>query len=176
MSFYDEETKILHGEQQPFVYHPHASLGEILVHHLRKTPDRVTQVCADDGTEIKCGEMADMTVNFAKNLMKFGFKLGDVVGFMGKNCSYATPATFGCYLIGCKVNLLDSSLSVSEIVSVYQQTHPMIIFCNSDYYDYTKVIVDMLGGEVEIVTLTEQLDGVRHVTEFFKDPESQFIL
>lgn len=174
--FYDPDTKILHGEQRPLLHHPSASLGEILVHHLRKTPDRVAQVCAEEGTEVNCGELAALTVNFAKNLMKFGFKLGDVVGFLGRSCPHAIPATFGCYLIGCKVNLLDSGLSVSEIVSVYQQTRPMIIFCDSDFHDYTKVIVNMLGGDVEIVTLTEHLDGVRHVAEFFKDPESKFIL
>lgn len=176
MSFYDPETKILKNDQLPLVYHPNASLGEILVHQLRKTPKRISQISAEDGMEINCGELADMTENFAKNLIKFGFKLGDVVGFIGRNCSYATAATFGCYLIGCKVNLLDTALSVSEIVSVYRKTLPIIIFCESDYFEYTKIIVDMLGGEVEIVTLTEHFDGVRHVTEFFKDPENIFIL
>lgn len=176
MAFYREDCRTLFGVQEPLLYHPYASLGEVLVHYLRKTPDKITQVCCDDGVEISCGEMADMTVNVAKNLMKLGLKTGDTIGIVGKNVTHATPTIFGCYLLGCPISPLESTMQHSEFISTFRITNPKIIFCDSGAFSSMEKVVKELNKNIEVVTLTEKVEGVRHVTEFFVDPGKGFEL
>lgn len=170
MVHYDSVTKILYGEKIPQIYHPYASVGEVLLYNLTKTPNKVTQISADDGIEITCREMASMMTNFAKNMMKLGFKFGDVVGFVGKNVTYATPAIFGCYILGCPTSPLDSLLSSVEIAFTFANTEPKIIFCDANAIEIVEEALNMMEQSLKIVSLTDKVTGFLHISEFFVDP------
>lgn len=174
MVFFNCETKTLFGEQQPFVFHPNASLGEVLVYFLRKTPTKITQVSADDGIEVSCGEMADMTVNVAKNLIKLGYKPGDIIGIVGRNVTYSTPVIFGSYLLACPITPLDPTLTVGVMTAIYKNTLPEIIFCDSNVVENIVNVVASLGKTIEIVTLTDHVEGFKHVSEFLVDPGNNY--
>lgn len=176
MVLYDTETKILSGEKIPQIYHPFASVGEVLLDSLSKTPNKVTQISADDGIEITCQEMSEMMIYFAKNMIKLGCKFGDVVGMVGKNVTYSTPTIFGCFLLGCPTNPLDSISSSAEIASIYAKTEPKIIFCDSNALDVVVEALNIMGRRLKLVSLTDKVAGYSHISEFFVDPGNEYVM
>ena len=164
------DTKILAREIIAPIYNPYVSLGHIIVHHLKKYPRSVFQVCADDGSEMTCGEIAKLTTNFAKNMLKEGFTEGDVVGIVGRNSSHVTPVIFGCLMIGLPISPVDSKWG--NFVSVFQVTHPKIIFCGSDIAERVKLWVESNEKKIRIVVITEKVEGFKHVTEYLTDSEN----
>lgn len=63
-----------------------------------------------------CGEIAKLTENFAKNMIKQGFTEGDVVGIVGRNSPYVAPVIFGCPTIGLPISPVDSKWGNFESV------------------------------------------------------------
>lgn len=169
MLHFNPTTKILAREETAEIYNPNVSLGHIIVHHLNKFPKNVFQVCADDGVEMTCGEITKLSTNFAKNMLKLGFVEGDVIGIVGKNSSHVTPVIFGCFLIALPISPIDSKWD--DFTIAFECTEPKIIFCNHDILDSVKDYVVAKGKKIEIVSLTEKVDGFKHVGEFFEDVE-----
>lgn len=168
MVFYNFETKTLVGEETAPIYNPNVSLGHIIVHHLNKFPKNVFQVCADDGSEMTCGEIGRLTKNFAKNMLKRGFNEGDAVGIVGKNSSHVTPVIFGCFLIALPISPINYN-SEDDFTIVYELTEPKIIFCDHSVAEEVKKYVETKQRKIEIVVLTEKIDGFEHVSEYFED-------
>lgn len=167
MVYYDFQTKVLHGSEPTPIYNPHASLGSIILHHLNKFPENVMQVCADDEREMICGELAKLMTNFAKNMLKQNFKQGDVVGIVGRNSTFITPVIFGCFLIATPISPVDSRWNDFSIT--FELTEPKIIFCDHNVAHKIKNYVDKKEKKVEIVVMTDKVEGFRHVSEFFED-------
>lgn len=167
MVLFDFDTKILHGDEPDPIFNPKVSIGHIIVHHLRKYPDRVMQVCSDDGREMTCGEIAELSTNFAKNMLKDGFKEGDVVGIIGKNSSFIAPAIFGCFLIAAPVSLLE--LRFDNFSFVFDITEPKIIFCDNDIAESVDKYVQSTKRQIRVVTITQKLDGFSHVSDYFRE-------
>jgi 4-coumarate--CoA ligase len=117
MFSYDKKTKILSGIQLPPFYHPNVTVGQVIANNLQREPERVVQVSYDDGVELTAAEMLKLASRIAKNLVKEGFKLGDVVGIVVKNTTYVAPVFLACLLVGCPISTLDPIFEVTEIVS-----------------------------------------------------------
>lgn len=169
MVYYNFETKTLVGDEPAPIYNPKVSLGHIILHHLNKFPANVFQVCADDGIETTCGEVARLSKNFAKNLLKEGFKESDVVGIVAQNSSQVTSVIFGCFMIATPISAVNSKWD--DFTVVFGITEPKIIFCDRDVAKSVKNYVESKEMNAEIVILTDEIDGFRHVSEFFAEVE-----
>lgn len=171
MAFFDQSTKILHGREVPQILHPQASLGEVLLFTFFKWPEKVLQVCDEDGVAVTCAEMSDMMTNVAKNLCILGYRLGDVVGIIATNTSFVAPAIFGCTLRGLPLSPLDVSFNVGEIVKIYKETKPKLIFCDHDMVEKLITALEILESEARIVILTKRLEGFMHISDWLVEPE-----
>jgi 4-coumarate--CoA ligase len=168
MIHFNSETRILAREDSPSIYNPKVSLGHIILHHLNKFPEKVFQVCGDDGVESNCGEIARQSKNFAKKMLKLGYSEGDVVGIVGKNSTFVTPVIFGCFVIALPISPIDSK---DDFIVPLDITEPKIIFCDHNIAQQVKNYVKTKERKIEIVILTEKVDGFKHITDFFEDVE-----
>lgn len=167
MAFFDQRTNIFHGMEVPRVYDRCASLGQVLLFNFFKSPEKIVQVSADDGVQISCAEMSRMMTNIAQNLFRLGFRFGDSAGLFATNTTFAVPAMFACYLLGISLNPLDVSFSVSQIVQVYRETKPKLVFCDHDMVDKLIMALEIMASDARIVILTDKLDGFLHITDLF---------
>jgi long-subunit acyl-CoA synthetase (AMP-forming) len=170
MVFYDPMTKIYHGLKVPEIYHPNASLGQVLLHKFHHRPHKVIQVSDDDGVSVTCGEMAEMMTNVAKNLSTLGLTFGDVVGLYATNTTYVAPTMFACYLTGLPMSPIDVSFNVDQIVQIYRQTKPKIVFCDHLVVEKLISALDILEIETRVVVLTEKVEGLLHISDLIKTP------
>lgn len=165
------EEYIWNGPEIPEIYHPNLPLGQLLLHCLEKTPLRVSQVCAVSGVEVTCDEMGKLMRNVAHNLMSLGIKSGDVMGVVAKNTTHLAPAVLGSILMGAVINPLDPTFIAIDIIQMYQQTKPKLVFCDHDNVDKVQSAIDTMKSNAKIVLLTEKLPGYLHISELMKEPE-----
>lgn len=169
MAFFDQRTNIFHGREVPQVYDRCASLGQVLLFNFFKSPEKIIQVSADDGSEISCSEMSVMMTNIAQNLFKLGMRFGDVAGLFATNTKFVSPAIFACSLLGLPLSPLDVSFNVSQIVQIYRETKPKLVFCDHDMAEKLIVALEIMESDARVVILTNRLDGFVHITDLLKE-------
>lgn len=169
MAQYDSTTKILTSERLPQIYDPNISVGQVILNVMFRTPNKVIQISDDDGIEVTCSQMATMMTNIAKNLHKIGMKSGDVAGILAANTTYLSPTIFACLLLRLPINPVEKSFTVNQIVNIYRETKPKVIFCDHDIIDKLMAALDVLGYEATIVILTEKINGKIHISELLKE-------
>lgn len=164
MARFDPVTKILHGKKLPQIYNPNVSVGQVILSILFKHPQKIIQICDDDGIEITTNQMSDMMTNIAKNLYRLGFRGGDIAGLIAANTTYLAPVIFGCLLLRVPMNPIDKSFNVNQIVNIFRETQPKIVFCDHDVVDKLMAALGILESEATIVILTERIEGLLHVS------------
>jgi 4-coumarate--CoA ligase len=145
--------EILKGITIPSPFGENETLGSVLLNFLDKTPNKVAQVCYEDGIEMTCVEMNILSVRIAKNLLKIGIKKGDVAILAVKNTSYLTPLIIASSLVGCTiapVNIADLENDFKAFPKFFQ---PKLIFCTSSAVPEINGLLKIHKFTCEIVTL-----------------------
>lgn len=159
MFHFNRETKILSGVQiEPF-YHQNVTAGQLALHYLQRDPNKIIQVCCDDGVEISAGEMAKLSLRIAKNLLMEGLKFKDVIGVVAKNSTYVAPLVLASLLIGTPCNTLDPMFDDREIAHIFKQTNPKIVFCDCDNWETIIEALKRCENDAEVWTVDEKMAG-----------------
>lgn len=174
MSF-DRDTKTISGiKTEPF-YHPSLSIGELLLHYLRRDPQRIIQTNHDDNKKMSAGEIANLGCIIAKNLLK-RLKSGDVAGMVNKNSTLVAPLVLGCFLAGMPVSTSDPTYGPKEIAHIFKQTNPKIVFCDHDNWNNVEAL-KMCVITCDVMTVDENLPNVRSLSDTMitQHGESEFM-
>lgn len=166
MAYFDPHRGILHGKKLPQIYSDNVSVGQVILNVLYRTPDKVLQVCDDDDIELTCSQVTEYMTNIAKNLVKLGYKGGDVAGLIARNSTFVAPTIFACFLLRLPINPVDTSFNVNKIVQIYRETKPKVIFCDHNNADKLIAALAILESEAQVVILTERIEGLSHISEF----------
>jgi 4-coumarate--CoA ligase len=170
---FNKETKVWSGPKVHPIYNSDQNLGQLIVKVLELTPDAVTQISADTGVSVTCGEMRDRILKIAAHLSGLGLKQGDVIGIVAANTENLAPLVFACFLMGYPVNPLATIMVESDIVHMYSKTKPKVIFCDGNNVNIVQNAVDKLKSEPEIYTIMEKVDGYGCVTNVLKTAKTK---
>jgi 4-coumarate--CoA ligase len=168
---FDQQAKIWSGPKVPPIYNPDQNLGQLIVKVLEQTPDAVTQISADTGVSVTCGEMRDRILKIAAHLSGLGLKQGDVIGVVAANTENLAPLVFACFLLGLPVNPLAPIMIESDIIHMYSKTKPKVIFCDSAVLKVVQKSATEMKSEPEIYTIMDKVDGYGCVTNLLKTTE-----
>lgn len=168
MTSFNEQTKTFFGQVFPQIYHDEVPLGQVLLYNCLKFPDKVIQICIDDGVELTCGQMSDLMKQVALRLQKLKLKFGDVVGFFARHSTFLAPAVFGCVLLGLPINPLFVNLDVEEVIKVYEETKPKLVFCDSDQVKTIVKVLESLNIKSHLVTLDGKFESFDYIKEYFE--------
>lgn len=168
MATYNEETKVWSGRSLPYPYPLDVYLGEEILKNFDECPDRILQICHEEGVETTCEQMKLNTIRVAENLTKLGVKADDVVGFICRNSENVKALVFGCIVIGAPLSSLDVMINKDDIKQMYGQTKPKLIFCDNSVYETAKTALDELQNNAKIYTILHKIEGIPFVGELFK--------
>lgn len=143
---------------EPF-YHHNLTAGQLALHFLERDPANVVQVSYDDGVELTAREMAKLGLRVAKNIIKAELHPGNVVGIVAKNTTYLAPLILGNLLAGTPVSTLDPTFDCSEIVNIFQQTKPKLVFCDHDNWENVVEALRRCDNTSEVITVDEKMTG-----------------
>lgn len=106
-NYYDSKTKIWGAPPSVSVYNPKSSLGEILIHGLNQTPEKLAEYHDEAGIILSCADILNKSFIISEKLRTLHLKPGDVVIFACTNIPELTPIICGCILSGvvvCPIN------------------------------------------------------------------------
>uniref|UniRef100_A0A1Q3FS36 Putative acyl-coa synthetase n=1 Tax=Culex tarsalis TaxID=7177 RepID=A0A1Q3FS36_CULTA len=156
MSHYDPESRTWNGPRQPPVFNPAASVGQVIVNILERTPDKIFEISADTEQSYTCNELRMRTIRAALNISsKFELAKGDMVCIIADNSACVTPVLFGCFLIGAPVHTLDSSFEETDLVHLMGITKPKLVFCNVHNLKRVENSIGIAALEARIILLND---------------------
>ncbi|XP_053681650.1 probable 4-coumarate--CoA ligase 1 [Sabethes cyaneus] len=154
MSQYDQTTRTWSGPRQPPILNPAASLGQVIVNVLERTPEKVFQICADTERVMTCGELRTQMIRVALNLNKrYGVSRQDMLCMVVNNSACVTPVLLGCFLLGAPVHTLDASFERSDLVHLMGITRPKFVFCNDDNVPAVRQALAELSCDAQVIVL-----------------------
>lgn len=154
MSRYDPTTRTWHGSKQPPVLNPAASIGQVIVNILERTPNNVIQIDAVTGEEYTCDKLRIQMIRTALNLTQvFKISKGDMVCMVLDNRSCVMPLLFGCFLVGAPVHTLDSSFEESDLTHLIGITKPKLVFCTEHNQSTVQNAIKLIHLEAQVVVL-----------------------
>lgn len=129
---FNASSKSWHGPKNRPLYSSRVSLGLLALNSLSLNPEKVVQVCEDDGSDMSANELRRNIIRVALNLRSFGIGQGDVIGIVAKNTKHMASLVFGAFTIGAAISPLDPSLTSEEIAHGFNITRPKLIACDKD--------------------------------------------
>jgi 4-coumarate--CoA ligase len=175
ISNFDPIEKVWSGPTQDSIYNENLSVGQLILEVLKLTPERITQIFADNGSEMSCYEMRSRTIKIAHYLMQKGYKQHDIVGIMCANSENLAPIVIACLTLGMPINTLATVMIESDIIQMYSKTKPKLIFCDVDVVEKMKKSTENMNLNAEIITLRERCEGFLFVDDLLQcdlDPQN----
>jgi 4-coumarate--CoA ligase len=170
---FNSETKVWSGRKFPSMYNPDQNLGHLILSVLKLSPDAITQVSADTGVQVTCGQMRDRIEKFARHLVAQGLKQGDVVGVVAGNSENVAPAVFACFLLGLPVNPLAPIMLESDIAQMFEKTKPKLVLCDGHNLKVVQAAVTSLKSNATIYPVMEDIEGYNSVTKVLNKTPSK---
>uniref|UniRef100_A0A182MZM0 AMP-dependent synthetase/ligase domain-containing protein n=1 Tax=Anopheles dirus TaxID=7168 RepID=A0A182MZM0_9DIPT len=142
---YDGQRRRWCGPARAPVLNPAASLGQVLVNVLERTPQKPAQANADHGTTMVCDELRRRAIRFAALLARWGYRPGDVVALMARNSDNVAPVAFGCFLAGVALSTLDPSFGAAEVEHLLRLTRPRAVLADRDALEVVRAAASRVG-------------------------------
>uniref|UniRef100_A0A336L5T1 CSON004687 protein n=1 Tax=Culicoides sonorensis TaxID=179676 RepID=A0A336L5T1_CULSO len=168
MSIYDEETRTWSGPPMKSVFNTDYNLGQLLMFSLEKNPEKITQINADSGTTLTCGELRSKSIRVANALKQMGFKTGDIMMIAARNHPDICPALFGCFIIGAPVNVVDVNFSKDDVAHMIQLLKPKMIFCDFDVIEKIIEALDIAEHKSHFVTFNDYSDKALYIDQLYR--------
>ncbi|XP_055692908.1 probable 4-coumarate--CoA ligase 3 [Lutzomyia longipalpis] len=171
---YDSLKKIWSGDDfyTPF-FHSSVSAGYALLYHLNLNPEKVCQICVDDGTTRTNGEIYRASLQIACNLKKLGCSKGDVVGFVCRNSHNLTPAVLAALYLAAPPNALDTIFSKDEIVHMFSTVKPKFVFCDNEVVEKVEAALKEYGSSAPIYVIGQTVLNFPHINDLMHDKDDK---
>lgn len=181
---YNAETKVWSGPKVAKDVDGHL-LRELIWKNLSKHPEKVYQICDDDGSTMTYGETKTQAIRVAQNLQRLEVGFGDVVAGSFANSTLAAPVVFGCTFIGAPVYPFASRTAIDPnwIRKAFETIKPKVLILEEQIESagvISDVISDMnLNCKVFIVREADSIEDrrVQSYTEIMKETgiENEFV-
>ncbi|XP_058816395.1 uncharacterized protein LOC131679677 [Topomyia yanbarensis] len=140
---FNPETKVWSGLQQPPIYNPEASFGQVLLTTLNRNPAKVIQIDGDTGRSMTCEEMRLRAIRGTQNLTSLGYKQGDMVAMACANSENVAPMVVALFSIGMPFNTLAPNYGLDDMAHMMGITQPKLVFCDVSNYETVKEAINL---------------------------------
>ncbi|XP_055531328.1 probable 4-coumarate--CoA ligase 1 [Wyeomyia smithii] len=167
---FDPETKVWSGFEQPPLLNPEASLGQVLMALLKRTPTKVIQIDADTGLQMTCAEMQRRAVRAVQNMEAAGYRKGDMVAMVCTNSENLTPLVLAVLILGMPVNFLAPNYGLDDLIHMMKITQPKLVFCDADNLETVRKAIRQTGlPGAELYALECESPDVRKAEDLLRE-------
>uniref|UniRef100_A0A182P4M6 AMP-dependent synthetase/ligase domain-containing protein n=1 Tax=Anopheles epiroticus TaxID=199890 RepID=A0A182P4M6_9DIPT len=170
---YDEATQTWHGPSVKNLYNPEASLGQIMLEVLSRSPDRVMQLYMDTGRSLTYHEFRTRLIRFAQNLSSAGVRQGDMVALANANSENLAPLACALLTMGVPFNPLAPGFNEDDMANMLQTTQPKLLFADADNYEVVRGAAERVlsnrGPVPPIYVFESDRDDVNHAEDLMKE-------
>uniref|UniRef100_A0A182K5K1 AMP-dependent synthetase/ligase domain-containing protein n=1 Tax=Anopheles christyi TaxID=43041 RepID=A0A182K5K1_9DIPT len=169
---YDEATRTWYGPTVKHLFNPEASLGQIMLEVLSRSPDRVMQQDMDTGRSLTYGEFRMRLIRFAQNLTEAGVRRGDMVALANANSENLAPLACALLTIGVPFNPLAPTFNEHDMANMLRTTKPKLVFADADNYEVVRKALERTvsnGDTIPPIYVFECTRGdVKHAEDLMK--------
>jgi 4-coumarate--CoA ligase len=155
MAKFNQDLKVWQSQKVPYPHPSDTFFGEILIETCDETPDRVLQFHQEENKALTCRELKNSSISIARNLMKLGIEVDQVVAIICRNSNFITCFINGCVLMGAIIHPLSHQLSADNVKQLLTQTKPQLIVCDPDMLVTVKSAVEFLNDPIVFITSHE---------------------
>ncbi|KFB49036.1 AGAP000154-PA-like protein [Anopheles sinensis] len=171
MTQYDPEARIWSARPRPPVLNPCASVGQVLLNVLERTPEKFAQINGDTRCIMTCDDLRRRAIRFALFLQDAlgdsPAEEGDPVVLIARNSDNVAPVAFGCFLAGIPLGTLDPAFSTDEIQHMLGIMRPRAVVTDRQALPSVRKAIDRAGLRLEFGNL-----GVLQMADReLKDPQ-----
>ncbi|XP_053699103.1 uncharacterized protein LOC128746077 [Sabethes cyaneus] len=167
---FDPETKVWSGFKQPPLLNPEASLGQVLMALLKRTPNRVIQIDGDTGQVMTCEEMRLKTVRAAQTLEALGYRAGDMAALACTNSESLAPLVLGMLTLGMTTHLMSPSYGLDDLVHMMNITQPKLVICDGGNFETVRKAIQLKGTpELELYALECESSIVKKAEDLLQE-------
>nr|XP_049464656.1 probable 4-coumarate--CoA ligase 3 isoform X3 [Anopheles coluzzii] len=174
---YDETTRTWHGPTVKHLFNPEASMGQIMLEVLSRSPDRVMQQDMDTGRSLTYAEFRTRLIRFAQNLTAAGLRPGEVVVLANANSENLAPLACALLTIGVPFNPLAPAFNEDDMENMLRTTKPKLVFADADNYEVVRMALERAvprGDTLPPIYVFEcTRDDVKHAEDFMKETGSE---
>lgn len=123
------------------------------------------QISDNNGIRLTNEEIRMKTIRAAQNIIKLGFKEGDIIAVIAKNSHNLASIIFAAFSIGLPVNTLDPTFELVEIVHMLNITQPKLVFCDRDNLETVHKSLSELHLNVPVYTFDGATSNSQSVDE-----------
>ena len=158
MATFDSEAKEWSGGFQPTILNPEASLGQILLNFMSRVPSLISQINSANWEEMTAKEMQIRTIRIAQNLLKMGYKKGDIFAILTQNNDNLAPLVYAGFCIGAAIHVMDPKSSDSEVFDDVKIVRPTVVFCDMGHLEKIEGAVKDVGIEPKIFVFESSIN------------------
>ncbi|KAJ6637736.1 putative CoA ligase CCL7 [Pseudolycoriella hygida] len=172
---YDEANKIWYGEGLSVLpdFDQTKSLGSAILSVLEKCPEKVGQICVDNGLQMTNEEIRWRTIRAAQNLAAFDIDVNDVIQVIATNHHYLAPIVFGALTIGAPINALDVKFTKDELIHMVQLAQPKLILCDFSILETVQGALEQLQIDCPVLTFGGSSEDVQNVEVLFNETDEE---
>uniref|UniRef100_A0A182QIE9 AMP-dependent synthetase/ligase domain-containing protein n=1 Tax=Anopheles farauti TaxID=69004 RepID=A0A182QIE9_9DIPT len=170
---YDTNTQTWHSPSVKLLFNPEASLGQVMLEILLRSPDRVMQRDMDTGRSMTYAEFRTRLVRFAQNLTANGVRQGDVVTLANANSENLAPLACALLTIGAPMNPLAPSFNEDDMANMLRTTKPKLVFCDDNNYEVVRNALEKVVTDKDqmppLYVLESDREDVKHAEDLLKE-------
>ncbi|XP_045453814.1 4-coumarate--CoA ligase 1-like [Melitaea cinxia] len=152
---------------------PSYHFGHLILEYMKRNSNIVGQIDAATGKEETYGSILSRSIRLARSMRSFGLKPGDVLAVGGRNHLDIRIPFYSAVFNGLPVLGVDPYFKYDEILTLFKQVKPKIVFCQTESLGvHTKVAAD-LGLDIKIVTFGDKECSFSKFIEEYDDGESE---
>uniref|UniRef100_A0A336MF40 CSON000234 protein n=1 Tax=Culicoides sonorensis TaxID=179676 RepID=A0A336MF40_CULSO len=173
---FDSVNRVWKGPEINSIFNPNASLGEIILSVLAKTPNHITQISYDTGQKITCSEMRINSICVAENLKKLGYKIGDRFAILSRNNADVAPIVYGCFILGTPIHCLEPNFKSDDLASMFKLSKPKLVFCeefNQDFVIKALEICELHDTKIMLFGESSKAENIKKIL-FTKSSNTNF--
>lgn len=150
MTVYEAQSRIWYALPRPPVLNPCASLGQVLLNVLERSPAKILQVNADTGVTLTSDELRRRAIRFARFLTEtVGAGQQDRVALVAQNSDNVAPVALGSFIAGVTIGTLDPAFGADEIEHVLRVTRPRALFADREALPAVRAAIERSGLHLE---------------------------
>lgn len=169
---YNAEEKVWSGRKVSPLFHPDASVGNVLEFVMKQHYSQVAQIFEPTGESWTFEKLHKTSMTIARNLAKFNLTQDDIIGIYASNTPYVAPLTIAAFLAGIPISTLDPSIDEAGVQRIYNITKPKVVFCDKAIYEMIDKAISELEFECHVFVLDE-VKGSGTIGEFLQGSEDE---
>lgn len=164
-TFFNPVEKVWSGLDLPCIFHPDASVGNVLEFFMHRYKDKPCQIFEPTGETWTFAQLHRTSVKIAQTFLRMNITQDDIIGICASNTPYVPAVAVAAFLTGIPISTSDPSFDTEGIAHIFNITRPKILFCDREIVGKVRSAISVINLSCTIY-IVDECNGEATIEEF----------